>query len=400
MNLKTVLTVCGSGPLAFIAGAVGLLAPSVVPAFADPLLRQTNLVSDVLPAVINDPNLTNAWGISEGPATPFWISDNGTGFATLYSVPGAGSTPVSKVPLTVTIPSGSLATSAPTGQVFNNTASGFNLKNGSKSLFIFDSEDGVISAWNLGLGTNAEIEVNNSNPDPTLNAVYKGLAIDNAGGSLFATNFRSGMVEMYKSDAKSQFDLVASFTDPTLPAGYAPFGAAVLDGKLYVTFALQDSAKHDDMAGAGNGFVDTFDLSGGSMQRLISGGALNSPWGLAIAPSSFGSLAGDLLVGNFGDGMINAYKTDGTFVGALDGLDGDPLVIDGLWALMFGNDAGGGFSNTLYFTAGPAGESEGLFGALSVVPEPSTWAMMLIGFAALAFAGYRRAQKIAAPATA
>jgi uncharacterized protein (TIGR03118 family) len=289
---------------------------------------------------------------------------------------------------------------APTGQVFNNTASGFHLQNGSKSLFIFDSEDDVISAWNLGLRTNAEIEVNNSNSNPSLNAVYKGLAIDNAGGSLFATNFRSGMVEMYQSDAKSQFDLVTSFTDPTLPAGYAPFGAAVLDGKLYVTFALQDSAKHDDMAGAGNGFVDTFDLSGGSMQRLISNGALNSPWGLAIAPSSFGSLAGDLLVGNFGDGMINVYKTDGTFVGALDGLDGDPLVIDGLWALMFGNDAGGGFSNTLYFTAGPAHESEGLFGALSVVPEPSTWAMMLIGFAALAFAGYRRAQKIAAPATA
>ena len=170
-------------PLAFIAGAVGLLASSVVPAFADPPLMQTNLVSDVLPAVINDPNLTNAWGLSEGPATPIWISDNGAGFTTLYSVPGAGSAPVSKVPLTVAIPSGSTSSSAPTGQVFNNTASSFNLKNGSKSLFIFDSEDGVISAWNLGQSpiTQAEIEVNNSNPDPTKNAVYKGLAIDNGG---------------------------------------------------------------------------------------------------------------------------------------------------------------------------------------------------------------------------
>jgi uncharacterized protein (TIGR03118 family) len=395
MNLKTVLTVC-SGRAALLASAVTLSCASVAPVFADPLLRQTDLVSDVLSAAINDPSLTNAWGISEGPTTPFWISDNGTGVTTLYSVPGAGSTPVSKVPLTVTIPSGSLATSAPTGQVFNGTASGFNLKNGSKSLFIFDSEDGVISAWNGGLGTNAEIEVNNSNSDPTKNAVYKGLAIDNMGGALFATNFRSGMVEMYKSDSTSQFDLVASFTDPTLlSAGYAPFGAAVLNGKLYVTFALQDSTKHDDVAGAGNGFVDTFDLSGGSMQRLISNGALNSPWGLAIAPSSFGSLAGDLLVGNFGDGTINAYTMDGTFVGALDGLDGSPLAIDGLWALMIGNNAGGGLSNVLYFTAGPGGESEGLFGSLSV-PEPSTWAMMLIGFAALGFAGYRRTQKIAA----
>jgi hypothetical protein len=226
-ELEDSFDLCGSAPLALLAGTVGLLAPSV-PGFADPLLRQTNLVSDVLPAVINDPNLTNAWGLSEGPATPIWVSDNGTGVTTLYSVPGTPSGAVSKVPLTVTIPSGSLATSAPTGQVFNGTASGFKLSNGSKAAFIFDSEDGVISAWNGGLGTNAEIEVNNSNPDPTMNAVYKGLAIDNAGGSLFATNFRSGMVEMYKSDATSQFDLVASFTDPTLPAGYAPFAQRCL----------------------------------------------------------------------------------------------------------------------------------------------------------------------------
>ena len=388
MNLKTVLTVCGSGSAALLASVGILTGASVVPVFADPLLRQTDLVSDVLPATINDPSLTNAWGISEGPSTPFWISDNGTGVTTLYSVPGAGSTAVSKVPLTVTIPSGSLATSAPTGQVFNGTASGFKLGNGSKAVFIFDSEDGIISAWNGG--TNAEIEVNNSNSNPSLNAVYKGLAIDNTGGSLFATNFRSGFVEMYKSDGTSQFDLVGSFTDPTVPAGYAPFGAAVLDGKLYVTFALQDSAKHDDVAGLGNGFVDTFNLTGGSMQRLISGGLLDSPWGLALAPSSFGSLAGDLLVGNFGNGAINAYDpTTGAFEGTLDGLDGNPLAIDGLWGLTVGNNAGGGFSNVLYFTAGPMGESEGLFGSLSV-PEPSTWAMMLIGFLGLGFVGYRK----------
>jgi len=396
MNLKTVWTVCNSGSAALLAGVVTLLGTSVVPGFADPLLNQTNLVSDVLPADINDPNLTNAWGISEGPSTPFWISDNGTGVTTLYRVPGSGGAAVSKVPLTVTIPSGSTATSAPTGQVFNNTASSFNLQNGNKSLFIFDSEDGVISAWGPSLGTNAEIEVNNSNPDPTKNAVYKGLAIDNSGGTLFATNFRSGMVEMYKTDSTGQFDLVGTFTDPTVPAGYAPFGAAVLDGKLYVTFALQDSDKHDDVAGLGNGFVDTFDLSGGSMQRLISNGALDSPWGLALAPASFGSLAGDLLVGNFGNGTINAYDpTTGTFEGTLEGLDGSALTIDGLWGLTVGNNAGGGSSNVLYFTAGPNIESEGLFGSLSV-PEPSSWAMMLISFAALGFAGYWRTQKIAA----
>ena len=191
----------------------------------------------------------------------------------------------------MTIPSGSPATSAPTGQVFNGTAGGFNLQNGSKSLFIFGSEDGVISAWNGGLGTTAEIEVNNSNPNPSLNAVYKGLAIDNTGGALFATNFRSGMVEMYKSTGPaSQFDLVGTFTDPTVPAGYAPFGAAVLDGKLYVTFALQDSDKHDDVAGLGNGFVDTFDLSGGSMQRLISNGLLELPVGPCARTRKFRNL--------------------------------------------------------------------------------------------------------------
>jgi len=297
-----------------------------------------------------------------------------------------------------------MATSAPTGQVFNNTAGSFSLKNGNKALFIFDSEDGVISAWGPSLGTNAEIEVNNSNPDPTLNAVYKGLAIDNMGGTLFATNFRSGMVEMYQTtDATHQFELVGTFTDPTVPAGYAPFGAAVLDGKLYVTFALQDSGKHDDVAGLGNGFVDTFDLTGGSMQRLISGGLLDSPWGLAIAPSSFGTLAGDLLVGNFGNGAINAYNaTTGDFVATLDGVNGSPLAIDGLWALMVGNgnDAGGGLSNVLYFTAGPMDESEGLFGSLSVVPEPSTWAMMLVSFLALGFVGYRKTRSAAVASSA
>ena len=282
--------------------------------FRRPLLRQTDLVSDVLPAQIMDPDLTNAWGISEGPGTPFWVSDNGTGVATLYSVPGMGSA-VTKAPLTVTIPSGSAATAAPTGQAFNGTAE-FKLSNGSKALFIFDSEDGVISAWNPGLSTNAEIKVNNSNPDPTKNAVYKGLALDDTGGTLFATNFRSGMVEMYYSS----FHLITSFTDPTLPTGYAPFGARVLNGELYVTFALQDGAKHDDVAGLGNGFVDTFDLTGGSEKRLISNGLLNSPWGLEIAPPSFGSFAGDLLVGNFGNGEINAYNAiTGAFEGTLDG---------------------------------------------------------------------------------
>jgi uncharacterized protein (TIGR03118 family) len=235
--------------------------------------------------------------------------------------------------------------------------------------------------------------VDNGNTDSSKNAVYKGLAIDDAGGSLFATNFRFNQVEMYNSS----WGLVKTFTDPTLPPGYAPFGIRELNGELFVTFALQDPAMHDDVGGPGHGFVDVFNLSGGGMTRLISGGKLDSPWGLAIAPSSFGSFGGDLLVGNFGDGMINAYDPNtGAFIGTLDGTNGMPLTIDGLWGLTFGNgSAGGGSLNALYFSSGPTGEKDGLFGALTAVPEPSTWAMLLLGFGVLGFAGCRASRKSA-----
>jgi uncharacterized protein (TIGR03118 family) len=210
---------------------------------------------------------------------------------------------------------------------------------------------------------------------------------------LYATNFRAGTIEAYNSSF-APAGLPGNFTDPDLPLGYAPFNDKVINGELYVTYAKQDAEKHDDDAGAGHGFVDIFNLDGTLKERLISRGALDSPWGLQIAPSSFGSFAGDLLVGNFGNGMINAYNaTTGAFVGALDGSDGSPLVIGGLWGLTIGNgSAAGGSLNTLFFTAGPNGESDGLFGSLAV-PEPSTWAMMLIGFVGLAFAGFKRARK-------
>ena len=356
--------------------------------------NQFNLVSDgAVTAVITDPNLVNAWGISESPMSPFWISDNGTGLATLYSVPGSPPpAPVSVVPLVVTIPPATGATtSAPTGQVFNSVG-GFDLKNGNgqPAIFMFASEDGAITGWNGG--TKAVIAVDNGNADPSKNAVYKGLAISNfGGGSLYATNFRADQVETYSS---SGFSLVNTSTDPGVPAGYAPFGDRVINGELYVTFALQDSFKHDDVKGLGNGFVDIFNLDGSFNRRLISQGNLDSPWGLALAPASFGDFGGDLLVGNFGNGMINAYNPDtGAFIGTLNGADGNPLSIDGLWGLTFGNGAAGGSLDTLYFTAGPNGENDGLFGALTPVPEPSTWAMMGLGFATLGLAGYRRARK-------
>jgi uncharacterized protein (TIGR03118 family) len=377
-----------------LMGTAGLLAASAAPVSADTLFNQTNLVSDILGlAKVTDPHLVNSWGISESPTSPFWISDNGTGLSTLYNVPGSGPPSVTINSLVVTIPGAVVGTpSAPTGQVFNSLAGSgaFMLSNGKPAVFLFDSEDGAISGWNPTLGTNAAIAVNN-----TPGAVYKGLAFSTINsGTIYATNFRAGTIDAF--DSSFNPTLTGDFVDPNLPAGYAPFNDKVINGELYVTYAVQDAFKHDDVKGPGNGLVDVFNLDGSFDERLISNGpgsALNSPWGLQIAPSSFGQFAGDLLVGNFGDGMINAYNaTTGKSIGALDGADGNPLVIDGLWALTIGNGVSGGSLNALYFTAGPNGEGDGLFGSLTVAPEPSTWAMMLLGFVGLSFAGYRRAK--------
>jgi uncharacterized protein (TIGR03118 family) len=389
MKANRIATTCGA-LIGSLAGAAGMWATCATTAHATDFL-QTNLVSDgAVSAVIIDPNLVNPWGIAESPTSPFWISDNGTGVATIYQVPGPGSTPVAKAGLTVTIPSGAgTGASAPTGQVFNGVSGGFKLSDGTAATFLFDSEDGAITGWNSGLGTTAAIAVNNS----ASGAVYKGLAIDNAGGTLFAANFNSGQVEMYNSS----FGLLKTFTDSTLPAGYAPFDVKVINNQLYVTFALQDAAKHDDVAGPGNGYVDVFDLNGNFVKRLVSNGNLNSPWGLQIAPSSFGQFAGDLLVGNFGNGMIDAYNaTTGAFEGVLDGANGQPIAITDLWGLSVGNGAAGGSANTLYFTAGLVNEGDGLFGSLSAVPEPTTWAMMLVGFAGLAYVARRRRLRLKA----
>jgi uncharacterized protein (TIGR03118 family) len=319
--------------------------------------RQTNLVSDgFVPAPLVDPSLVNPWGISSSAGSPMWVSDNGAGLTTLYRGDGV------KLGLTVTIPPGkgsppgSLGT--PTGTVFNGNSGEFR---GDR--FLFATEDGTIAGWN-GTGTVATTEVDNSRPAP--GAVYKGLAIgfDGVVDRLYAANFRAARVDIFGAD----YSQAGSFTDPNVPNGYAPFNVQNLGGVLYVSFAKQDAAKHDDVAGRGHGFVDRFDLYGHLLDRLVSRGQLDSPWGLAIAPASFGKLAGDLLVGNFGDGRINAYTLDeGDFRGALRGTDGPPISIDGLWALRVGNGGAapnGGDPNAVYFTAGINHEQDGLFGAI------------------------------------
>jgi uncharacterized protein (TIGR03118 family) len=329
---------------------------SATPPAAVNAFTQHNLVADQAGvADITDPSLVNPWGISESASGPFWISDNGGGLTTLYNGSGA------KIPLVVTIapPKGG-STAAPSGQVFNNTTA-FLLANGKPAAFIFVTEDGTISAWNGG--TASAIAVDNS----AGGAVYKGVALgSNAFGPLlYATNFNAGTVDVFDGNFAA-VKAAGGFTDPNLPAGFAPFNIASLGGKLYVSFAKQDSAKHDDVAGPGNGFVDIFDMDGNLQKRLVSNGALNSPWGMAIAPATFGAFGGALLVGNFGDGWINAFDPSaGTMLGSLQDSHGNVIAIDGLWAIIFGNGKLGGDQNTLYFTAGPDGEQHGLFGSLS-----------------------------------
>ena len=354
-----------AGLLGTVAALTLVLAPRPAAAVT---FSVTNLVSDgSVPAVTTDSNLVNPWGVSFGPTSPFWVSDNKTGVATLYN--GAGG----KIGLTVTIPP---SPSSPTGQVFNSGAgaSAFAI-GGTKPAFIFDSEDGVISGWAGSFGTTAATAVTSST-----GAVYKGLAIGSnaTGDHLYATDFHNGVVEMYTNNFASP----TTFTDPTVAAGYAPFNAQVLGGELYVTFAKQDATGHDDVGGPGNGYVDVFNLDGTLNRRLVSlGGEINSPWGLAIAPDSFHELSGDLLVGNFGDGTISAFDSlTGAFKGKLLGIDEKPLVFGDLWALTPGNDAAAGSSKKIYFTAGLVEESEGLFGVLTAIPEPSSWALMILGF--------------------
>jgi len=352
---------------------------------ATPEFAQTNLVSDIPGlAKFTDPDLINPWGMSSSATSPIWVSDNGSGLATLYN--GAGV----KQGLVVTIatpPGQTPGTASPDGQVFNagGTGSAFNVTQGGKTgsaKFIFATEDGTISGWSPTVnGTQSILAVDNSAGGT--GAVYKGLAIGTSGGvtRLYAANFRSGQVEVYDQN----FHLTGTITDTSVPPGYAPFNVQVLNGQLYVTYALQDSAKHDDVAGAGHGFVDRFNLDGTGMTRLVSNGPLNSPWGLAIAPQGFFGLSGDLLVGNFGDGTIDAFNSAGAFLGDLLDSHGTPLAIDGLWGLRVGNGGSGGSPNALYFAAGPNNESDGLFGTLTA-PEPASAALLLAalgGFIAL-----------------
>ena len=339
--------------LALPAGGTAAAATVVTSAGTTQGYVQTNLVSDqVGQAPVTDPNLVNPWGLSNAPTSPLWVSDNGADVSTLYTA-ADGATPAI-VPLVVSIPGG-----APTGQVFNGTGQ-FWLPGGNPALFIFAGENGMISAWNKDQGTAAVLVAS------TKNAVYKGLAIQPFPNfpRLLAANFNSGRIDVFGKAFHPVNLGPSAFWDATMPKGYAPFNVAVVGNRVFVSYAKQDPTRHDDVSGSGHGFIDVYSADGRLLSRFAKRGVLNSPWGLTIAPAGFGAFAGDLLVGNFGDGRIHAYNPwTGHLVGTLRDSSGAPIWIDGLWALMPGNGTSA-LANQVWFSAGPGGEAHGLLGIL------------------------------------
>ena len=335
--------------VAVFAVATAALA-AATPAAEQNAYVQHNLVSDgTIPADHTDGLLVNAWGLTSLPGSPWWVADNETSVSTLYNADG---TPRS---LVVSVPN------HPTGAV-SNTGPDFVVGSGP-ALFLFATEEGKILGWNMSVGTTAQVVADKSGED----AIFKGLAI--AGDRLYATDFHNGKVDVFDGSF-GDVNTPGAFVDPAIPAGFAPFGIQNIGGDIFVTYAKQDADHEDDVAGQGLGFVDEFDTSGALIARVAQRGQLNSPWGLALAPASFGRFGGDLLVGNFGDGQITAFGREptGRFepLGQLRTESGSVLTIDGLWALQFGKGAlaNNGPTDSLFFTAGPDDESHGLFGTI------------------------------------
>ena len=340
--------------LLFVAGGAALAARQAVNIYTvHPLVSDSSAVS----APGTDPSLVNAWGLSAGPTTPWWSSNNGTNSSTLYNGVGA------KTALTVTVAGG------PTGTVFNGNAADFVVSAGGKSgsaRFLFATEAGTITGWSPGVdATHALTAVDRS----ATGAIYKGLATMN--DRLYATDFHNGRVDVFD---KSFAPVTGGFTDSTIPKGWAPFGIQALANSIFVTYAKQDAKAEDDVATPGQGYVDEFTPDGALVARVVNSqkknAPLNSPWGLAMTPADWGVFGGDLLVGNFGDGRISAYARKGAdkwvYKGQLRHADGSPIALGGLWAIAFGNGSAAGPTTTLYYLSGPSQEKHGLLGSITV----------------------------------
>ncbi|HVY24842.1 MAG TPA: TIGR03118 family protein [Steroidobacteraceae bacterium] len=335
--------------------------------FDDRFMRGTYtnhvLVSDgAVPADFTDTNLVNGWGIVFGPTTPVWVSDNGSGKSTLYD--GTGKPQA----LIVTVPGVMGQSGNPTGVVFNGSSEfSFSTTNAagvtvsSVAKFIFSTESGTIAAWSGGPAAVTVVDRS------SWNAVYKGLAYGANGTAhrLYASDFHNNRVDVFDGSFNPVTLATGAFTDPWLPKGYAPFGIQAINGDIYVSYARQDAAAHDEVDGPGLGFVDVYDPDGKLISRVVSHAGVNAPWGMALAPASFGEFGSALLVGNFGDGTISAYDpVNGRFLGWLTDARHHVLKVHGLWGIAFGNGVLGQKTNALYYAAGPNDEGDGAYGVI------------------------------------
>ena len=340
--------------LAFAAGPSAHAAGSVY--------QQHNLVANVTgTADFTDPNLVNPWGLAFNPFGPAWVADNGSGVSTLYDGIGTPNSLIVQVPSATDVTGGH-----PTGIVFNGSTE-FVVSANSVSeagRFIFATEEGVIAAWAPTVDQTHAIRVIDNS---TSSAVYKGLALsaNGTGSLLYAADFFNNKIDVFDGSFSPVTLPTGAFTDPNLPTGFAPFGIQTINGSIYISYAMQDTNKHDDVKGAGLGFINVFGPNGELIKRLVSQGNLNAPWGMTLAPAGFGGFGSRLLVGNFGDGAINAYDiATGDLIGQLTGANGSPILIDGLWGLAFGNGFANQPLNSLFFSAGPNSEQNGLYGRI------------------------------------
>jgi uncharacterized protein (TIGR03118 family) len=377
-----IVAACGGG-----SSGSGSPAASVASQPTPTVYSDTALVVDKAEVVATpktvDANLQNPWGIAIATGLPFWIADNNSNLATLYS--GAGAIETQEVTGSagtgIAIPASAAGVAAnPTGQVYNGSGS-FLIATGKgqeTALFLFAGEGGTIAGWAMDSGSAAVTAYDDGVANGANHAVYKGLALGTVNGAtfLYATDLHNNKVDVFDTNFAKPADMQGKFVDAAIPAGFVPFGISAVNNQLYVTYAMQDTAKHDEVPGAGMGYVDVFDLSGNLVSRFTSAGVLNAPWGIAVAPSGFGSIAGDVLIGNFGDGKINIFTPNGTqlatSVGPLTGSNGQPFAFQGLWSLVFGNGDSDKPLTTLFYTAGFANQTDGVFGSITPSASAST----------------------------
>jgi uncharacterized protein (TIGR03118 family) len=381
------LVACGGGTSGTANSASNNPPPVPVSSGLGDTALVSNKVGVVATTSVIDANLSNPWGVAIAPGLPFWIADNNSNLSTLYN--GMGDNETGSITganeVGIAIPASAAGVPAnPTGQVYNANG-GFLISTSAgreSALFIFDGEGGTIAAWAGDSGATAVTAYDDGVANGANHAVYKGLALGTVNGSsfLYATDLHNNKVDVFDTNFAKPADKQGKFIDPQIPAGFVPFGIVALNAQLYVSYTMQDAAKHDETTGAGLGYVDVFDFSGNFASRFASAGALNAPWGMAIAPAGFGSLAGDVLIGNFGDGKINAFAPNGTALatsmGPLSVINGGTITIPGLWSLMFGNGDPDKPATTLFYTAGFADQTDGVFGSIAVTtatPPPNPY---------------------------